>query len=433
VTSTSRRTFSALSVRNFRLFLLGQLISMSGTWMQTVALAVLVLQLTGRGTAVGIAFSLQFLPIMLLAPMAGVVADRVNNRGALICTQVGLGSVVSTLGVLVATGAIEIWMVYVLATALGIVNAFDTTIRQRFVYELVGPEHLTNAVGINGVMVNLARVFGPALGGLLIATVGLAPCFFYNAASFAAAIVGLLLVRSAELHRAPQHSRAEGRVRDGLRYVRATPELLIPLVVLAVIGTLAWELPVSLPLMAKFTFHRGAGMLSAMMTLVSIGGIASGLYVARHPRPTARILCFAAVLLGFAMLLAAAAPSVTLELIAMVPLGAAGLATFAFGQSALQLTTSAHMRGRVMSLFIAGWVGSSAIGGPIIGWIGDHVGARYGLVAGGIGALVPALVCIAYLARQRRSDHERVPDGRPPGIDGSDAPRMAPAETGGVL
>jgi MFS family permease len=336
---------------------------------------------------------------LLLAPVGGAIADRVNNRIALCCTQAMASLLALVLGLLVATDAIQLWMVYVLAAGLGTVNALDIPIRQTFVYAMVGPTELTNAVSINATMTSLARVVGPALGGALISTVGLAACFFYNTASFAAVMVGLVLIRSSELHPRQLASHEERGIRHGLRYVRATRELLIPLVMLALIGTLTWEFPVSLPLLAKFTFHRGAGLFSAMTALFGVGGAAGGLIVAHLNRSSRNALTFAAAGFGLVTLLATVAPSVPLVLIAMVPMGLLGFMTISLSQSIIQLTTDPTMRGRVMALFVMAVVGTSAVGGPIVGLIGDHLGARPALGIGGLAAILAAL--LGYTTRIR--------------------------------
>ncbi len=401
---TSRPTFRALSVRNFRLYMLGMLVSQSGTWMQSVALAVLVLRLTGEGTQVGVVFALQFLPILLIAPLGGMAADRVNNRKALRWTQGLAGTVALTLGVLVATDSARMWMVYVLATALGMVNAFDAPVRQTFVFAMAGPEHLSNAVGLNATVSNCARFIGPAIAGVFIAVVGLAACFVYNALSYVFMVVLLAMIRVDELHvTAGVASREDKRIRDGLRYVLRTPEILVPLSMLALVGTLSSEFPVSLPLFAEFTFDGGPGLFSAMMALQSIGGIAGAIYIAsRTNRPTVTTLAWASLGLGVTMLVASVAPTAPIALVAMVPVGFANLATLTVGMSTLQLSTSGEMRGRVMALFTMAWIGSSAVGGPIVGWIGDHVGARWGLAVGAVAAFVAA--SLGASARLRASE-----------------------------
>ncbi len=249
-----RRTFGSISVRNFRLYFTGQVISVSGTWMQSVAQAYLILYpLHGTGVDVAIATSLQFLPLLLFGPFGGLIADRLDKRKVLYCTQAGAGALAFVLGLLVVTHTVQLWQVYVLAAGLGVVNLFDNPARQTFVFELVGNDLLPNAVSLNSVLINSARVIGPAIGGVLIVTLGVAACFMVNAASYAAVIVALAMMRASELHRRPGVARAKGQVREGLRYVWATPDLRVPLLAMAIVGVFAFNFTVTLPLLAKFT------------------------------------------------------------------------------------------------------------------------------------------------------------------------------------
>ena len=261
-----RRTFRAISVRNYRLYFTGQVISVSGTWMQTVSQAYLILfPLHGTGLDVAIATSLQFLPMLLLGPFGGLIADRLDKRKVLYVTQGTAGILALILGLLVVTHSETLWQIYALSAGLGFVNLFDNPARQTFVSEMVGMELLPNAVSLNSVLMNSARVIGPAIGGVLIITVGVATCFFLNAASFAAVIVALAMMRATELYRRPGVVRAKGQVREGLRYVWTTPDLKIPLISMAIVGVFAFNFTVTLPLLAKFTFHGGAGALQRVL------------------------------------------------------------------------------------------------------------------------------------------------------------------------
>ncbi len=396
--TTARRTFSSFAVPNYRRYALGQLVSLSGTWMQGVAQAWLVLRLTGSGTALGLVTALQFLPVLLLGAMGGVVADRFAKRRILVATQVAAGLLALTLGVLVATDRVELWMVYALAAGLGVVNAVDNPTRQTFVLEMVGPDQLTNAVSLNSVMVNLARVVGPAIAGVLIATLGLAPCFFLNAGSYLAVLVSLASMRSDELRPAPTQPRAKGQLREGLRYVRATPEVLWPLSMMAVVGTLAYEFQVILPLLARYTFGGDAGTYALMTSLMGAGAVVGGLRVASRTKRSAVGLVRAATVFGVVILAAAAAPTLALELVAMVFLGATSITFLSLGNSTLQLATAPAMRGRVMALWAVAFLGSTPVGGPLVGWIGQHVGPRWGLALGGVATLCVALAAYPSLA-----------------------------------
>jgi MFS family permease len=417
------QAFSALAVRNFRVFITGQFVSQCGTFMQTVAVPVLVLQLGGSGTQVGLAFALQYTPMLVLAPVGGLIADRFDNRHALLCTQSASAVQALALAVLTATGAVELWMVYVLAAGLGITNAFDSPIRQTFVFDMVGTDQVRQAVSVNSMATNMARIIGPALSGVLIAVFGITFCFFANAGSFVAVIIGLLLIRSSELTRRPNLARADtGGVRAGLRYVGATRELLVPLVILAAIGTLVWEFPVTLPLLTKFTFHEGVWMFSLMMVLISAGGLIGAYLVGGHVGPGGKSLSIGCFVLAAGMLAAAIAPSVPLAVAVMVPIGAAAIATLATGQTGLQLDTDPAMRGRVMGLFAIAVAGSSAIGGPIVGWICDVAGPRYGILVGSIASAAAGVLGYFTLVRHRRGRH-----AFPVPIAGVDAAEVADA------
>ncbi len=399
------RTFSSLRVRNFRLFVAGQFVSLTGTWMQTVAQALLVLELTGRGTDVGIAFALQYVPLFVLAPVGGVIADRFNKRKVMFCTQGVSGLLALTLAILVVTGTVELWMVYVLAAGLGIVNTIDSPVRLTIVPELVGRDQLTNAVSLNAVMVNLARIIGPALAGVLVATVGLAACFFYNAASFAAVMVSLVFLQTSKMQPAPRIVGSERRVREALVYVRSKPQLLVPLVVLAVVGTFAWEYPVSLPIMAEFAFHGDEGTLAAMTAVLGLGATLGGLGLASRLRPTGRSFVLGVIVFGVAILAVSVAPTFRTALVTLFFMGMGGVMVASQGNATLQLETTPEMRGRVMSLWNMAFNGSTVVGGPLIGWIGDHAGPRYALGIGGVASLL-AGVC-AYPALVGRAPGRR--------------------------
>ncbi len=394
-----RRTVSSLSVRNFRLYFFGQTVSLSGTWMQGVAQAWLVLKLTDSGTALGLVIALQFLPLLLFGPIGGLMTDRFDKRRLLYATQAMAGFLALTLGILVSAGVIRLWMVYALAAGLGCVHAVDNPTRQTFVLEMVGPEELTNAVSLNSVLVNLARVLGPAAAGILIGTVGLGPCFLVNAASYLAVIMALASMRVDELRPSALQPRSRGQLRDGLRYVRSTPALLAPLLMMAVIGTLAYEFQVTLPLMARFTFHGDAGTYGLMTSFMGGGAVVGGLYAAsRRPRSTTA-LSWLAMVFGVVLLGAAFAPTLVLELAALVLVGGVSITFIAVGNTALQLAARPEMRGRVMALWAVAFLGSTPVGGPVVGWVGQHAGPRYGLALGGVATLVAGALAYPSLVR----------------------------------
>jgi MFS family permease len=439
---------SSLRQWNYRLFFAGQLISVIGTWMQTVAQSFLVLDLTHSGTQLGLAIAARFLPVFLFGPLGGVFADRLDKQRVLYVTQTLQGLLAAVFSALIATGAIHMWIVYLLAVALGAVNVFDNPARQSFISEMVPPEDLANAVTLNSVAVNLARVFGAALGGVIAAAIGLSLCFACNAISFGAVLISLVAMRRGELRPARPIARQRGQVRQGLAYVRSTPELLIPLVLIAVVGTLAWEFQVSLPLMANQVFHGGAATYGVMASVMGAGAVAGGLVSAARSRPRARTLCVAAIGWGVAILAAALAPNLPVELVTMLFVGYGSITFNSFAKTTLQLAARPDLRGRVMALWALAWLGSTPVGGPIVGWVGQQAGARWSLVIGGAATLAGGLLALPALTRvdRRRSAapadgslaDESPADGGPaggaeppgPGLTGSAAaPPSSPARS----
>ena len=393
---------ASLSHRNYRLFFLGQLVSQAGTWMQTVAQSFLVLGLTHSGTQLGLTTAARFLPVLLFGQAGGLFADRADKRRVLYVTQASAGLLAAAFAVLTGTHEMRLWTVYVLAVALGFVNVFDNPARQSFISELVPPDDLPNAVTLNSVAMNIARVFGAALGGVVAAVLGLALCFGLNAVSFAAVLASLAAMRAADLFPARRVTREPGQIRQGLHYVRGTPELLIPLVMIAVIGALAWEFPVSLPLMASKVFGGGAAAYGVMASVMGVGAVAGGLVAAGRGRPRASALCLSAIGWGIAILLAAVAPTMPLELAALVFVGYGSITFNSMAKTVLQLAAKPTMRGRVMALWGLAWLGSTPIGGSIVGWIGQDAGARWSLVVGGLPTLLCGLLALPALTRVDR-------------------------------
>ncbi len=282
--AATRRMFRSLRVRNYRLFFFGQLVSLTGTWMQQVGQDWLVLRLTNQALPLGITLALQFAPMLVLGAWAGVVADRLDKRRLLLATQVAMASLALVLGVLTATGAIRLWMVYALALLLGCATAFDMPTRQAFVSEMVGLDHVTNAVGLNSAVFNSARVVGPAVAGVLITAVGIAPAFLINAVSYLAVIAGLLAMDPARLHRLPPVDRAGGQVRAGLRYVWSNRVLRSTIALVAVVGALGLNYRVALPLLARFTFGGDASAYGALASIMAAGAVVGALAAARRGR-----------------------------------------------------------------------------------------------------------------------------------------------------
>jgi MFS family permease len=399
------------------MYFFGQLISVMGTWMESVAQSFLVLGLTHSGTQLGLTLAARFLPILLFGPMGGVFADRRDKRRILYVTQTLAGLVSATFAILIATGSIRLWIVYLLALALGCVNVFDNPARQSFISEMVPAGELPNAVTLNSVSVNMARVFGAALGGGIVALLGVALCFGVNAVSFGAVLVSLALMNKSLLHPARRIAKEKGQVRQGLVYVRSTPELLVPLVMIAVVGTLAWEFQVSLPLMATKVLGGGAGSYGLMASMMGVGAVFGGLVSAARARPRARSLCVAAIGWGIAILGAALAPDMTIELVLMLFVGYGSITFNSYAKTVLQIAAKPEMRGRVMALWAIAWLGSTPVGGPIVGWIGQDFGARWSLVIGGVPTILCGLLAFPVLtAVERRLARERpqVSEPEPP-------------------
>jgi MFS family permease len=397
-------TFRSLKTRNYRLWFVGQTISVSGTWMQSVAQAWLVLKLapgSAEGFDLGLTIALQFLPMMLFGVWGGLIADRFDKRRILYGTQFSAGVLAVVLAVLTATGAVRLWEVFLLALLLGFVNMIDNPTRQSFVVEMVGPDQLPNAVSLNSIVMNGARIIGPAIGGLLIATVGLAVCFEANAASYAAVIAALALMRRKDLHPATLTPRAKRQARDGLRYAWRTKDLRDVLVVVFVTGTLAYNFTVSLALFSKLTFHGGAGVYSLLTSLMATGAVMGGLIVAGRRRPDLKRL--GAVGLGFGAFILAVAlsPSLLLAAVFIVPMGALSIAFIATANSSIQLRVDPAMRGRVMAIYAIGFLGTAPVGGPLIGWISQVTSPRVALSIGAASAIVPCAILLARVLTAR--------------------------------
>ena len=401
----ARLTFRSMSVRNYRLYFAGQLISTTGTWMQSIAQAWLVLQITGSGVALGVTVALQFTPVLLVGAWGGLVADRVDKRRLLVGTQAAAGLLALVLGSVTALGVVQLWMIYVLALGLGAVNALDNPARRAFVVEMVGAEHVSNAVSLSSAMFMAARVIGPAIAGLVIAGFGVSWCFFANGVSYSAAVIAFLAMRQNEFFSVQPVPKRKGQLREGLRYAWSTPALRLVLVLTAVIGTLAFNFQVVLPLLAKQTFSGGADTLGVLYASMSIGSVIGALVSAHEARATRRFVLGAALAFGAALVAAALAPTFALELLVLVPVGAAGIAFTAMANGVLQTETAPEMRGRVAALFTVAFLGSTPIGGPIIGLVSQQLGPRAGLWVGAVATLAVTVVAIAGIRRHREVQH----------------------------
>jgi MFS family permease len=407
---SGRTTFSALSNQNYRLYFFGQMVSISGTSMQNVAMSFLVLQLTNSGTELGLATAARFVPIFVFGPWGGLVVDRLDPRRLLVVTQVLSGVLALSFGILTGTHLIQMWMVYLIAVGLGCVNVFDNPARQTLIGELVPRSLMQNAVALNSVMVNIARVAGAAVGGGVASALGLAWCFDLNAASYAAVVASLMLISAAQMFPAVRQAREPGQVRAGLSYVRKETELLVPLLMVAVVGALAWEFPISLPLLARDEFHGGAGLYGAMTAVMAIGSVVGGLVTASRKEVSQRSLAVASIGWGAAITVAALAPDLPVEFAALVFVGYGSVSFNSLAKTSLQLTTAPIMRGRVMALWGVAWQGSTPIGGPLVGWVGGEFGGRASLIVGGIPTILVGLAALPLLARIDRQRADRRAD-----------------------
>jgi MFS family permease len=395
------KLFSSLGVRNYRLFASGQVVSLTGTWMQRVAQDWLVLNLShNSGTAIGVTTGLQFAPVLFVGLFGGVIADRYPKRRTLVYTQIAMGLIGLWLGLLDVTGAVQLWHVYALAFALGTASAIDAPVRQAFVTELVGPSLLANAVSLNSATFNTARVFGPAIAGLMIASIGTAWVFLVNAGSFLAVIAGLLMMRDAELFVGKRLPRQPRAVRAGLAYVRTRPHLLLPIILVGIVGTLGFNFQITTALLAKNTFHRGAESYGLLSAAFAFGSLVGALWSARRGVPRQRLVYGAAAVFGVLEITVGLMPTFWTFFALLIPCGFATLTFTTATNTSIQLGSSAQMRGRVMALYLLVFLGGTPLGAPLIGWVAQVAGPRWSLLVGGFASTVAALVCGAVMARR---------------------------------
>jgi len=380
-------TFRSLRTRNFRLFFAGQLVSQTGTWAQSVAIIWVVLQLTDDGLALGLATAAQFAPVLVLGAWAGVVADRVDRHRFLLATQLAFAVVALGFVALAFTDRLTLPAIYVLATAFGVVTALDNPARRSLVVEMVAERDVPNAVGLNSALMTGSRVVGPAVGGLLITSAGADWCFAFNAVTYLAVLVALARMDRSALRSPPRVVRAKGQLREGFRYVWRTPELRLPLILLTVIGTLAFEFQVTLPLLAERTFDGGAGTFTLLYSAMSAGSLFGALAVARRTDADTRFLARSALGLAASMGALAVAPNQWLALAAVVPVGVTSIFLISGSNAVIQLRADPSMRGRALALTAVVFLGSTPIGGPIAGAVGEHLGPRAGIALGAIASL----------------------------------------------
>ncbi len=398
----SRGMFRSLRVRNYRIFASGQVVSLTGTWMQRVAQDWLVLELSNSGTALGIVTALQFGPTLLFSLWGGVLADRYDKRRILLAAQTLMATFALALGLLDVTGAVTLWHVYLLAGLLGVASAIEVPVRQSFVVEMVGPDDLPNAVGLNSATFNTARIVGPAVAGVMITAVGTGWVFLANSALTLAVITGLLVMRPGELLRSPPVARARGQLREGLRYVRERSELLLPMLLVAVVGTFGLNFQITMALMAKDEFGRGAASYGLLSTMLAVGSLAGALLSTRRTgRPRQRFLLASACGFGLVEMAVGLMPTYAAVAIALVPAGAAALTFTIAANASVQLAAEPTMRGRVMALYLLCFMGGTPLGAPTIGALADAFGPRTGLIAGGAACAVAAVGLGLLLAWRR--------------------------------
>jgi MFS family permease len=402
-------TFQALAVRNYRLYWTGGVVSNTGTWMQRVAQDWLVLQLTHSGSALGITTGLQFLPFLVSSPYAGLIADRYSKRRLLILTQLSLALTAGVLGVLAVTGVAQAWQVYLLALVFGIGTSFDTPARQSFVVEMVGKEFLPNAVGLNSASFNLGRIVGPGLAGLLIAAFGsgvsaTGAVILLNAASYLAVIASLKAMRSAELRLVQPVQRAKGAVREGLRYVRASPDLVFVFVVAFFAGTFGLNFQMTSALMATGVFHKGAGEYGVLGSIMAIGSLTGALLAARRGYPRRLLLVLSAVAFSVAEIIAGLMPTYLSFAVWLPVLGLTSLTMLNSLQTVVQLSVRPEIRGRVVALYMMTLMGGTPVGAPLIGWVGQTFGARWMLIGGGLVTGLAVLCATRWLVKKEQID-----------------------------
>lgn len=401
VKASARRTFSSLANPNYRKFFLGQTTSLIGTWMQTTAQSWLVFTLTHSATDIGFVVALQTLPVLLLGPYGGVIADRVDKRRLMIVLQSMMGVQAAALAILSIAHDVTYLDVCILAVVLGLNNCFENPSRQAFVLEMVGADNLRNAVSLNSTMNNVARAVGPAIAGVLIAAVGEGWCFALNAVSFIAVVGSLVAMDRTTLNPSKPTARAKGQLLEGFRYVARTPQLAIPLVMMGLVGMLAYEFQVTLPIVAGTVFHGSSAIYGVLMAAMGIGAVIGGLWTAARGKTGVRAMIQASFVFGVCMTFAGLAPALAIELVAMALVGFASVTFLSMANSTLQLNTDPQMRGRVMALWAVAFMGSTPIGGPLIGWITSLLGARVGLGVGAASCFVAGLIGLLALRRIR--------------------------------
>jgi MFS family permease len=396
--------FTALANHNYRIYLTGSFVSNIGTWMQRVAQDWLVLELSGgSGVALGVTTGLQFLPMLLLSPYGGLIADRFDKRQVLKVTQLWLALCAATLGILAITGIAETWHVYLLALLFGVGTAFDNPARQAFVPEVVGAEHLPNAIGLNSAAFHAARIVGPAVAGLVIAAVGSGWAILGNGVTYAAFIAGLILIDARRLKTSPRVERAKRQIRDSLSYVRRRSDLVLVLSIVFFVGTFGMNFQMTSALMAQQEFHRGAEQYGILGTFMAVGSLGGALLAARRRQtPSAAFLVIMAAVFGAVEVVAGLMPTYWTYAAVLPVLGLAALLTLTAANASVQLRVDPAQRGRVMALYMMLLLGGTPIGAPLLGWIGEAFGARWTLIGGGALTIVGVILSVLLVRRRSR-------------------------------
>ncbi|MGI9577546.1 MAG: MFS transporter [Microthrixaceae bacterium] len=403
----SAGTFTSMRERNFRLFFVGQGISQVGNWMTLVAQTLLVLHLTDSGVALGLLAAAQFGPVLLLGPWAGLIADRSDKKKLLLAVQSVSMLQSFALAVLVFTGSPPVWAVYALASVGGVTIAFDNPARRAFVVEMVDTAQVPNAVGLNTTMMTASRIVGPAVAGLLVATAGFGWAFLVDGLSYVAVLVSLFMIRRSELRAVPQAPKGKGQVREGLRYIRSQPALFVPLVMMAAVGTLAFNFSTMLPLLATRSLGGDNGTYTLLFSVLSVGALIGALMAARRVAVTVRTVGWSAVLFGAALLALALSPTLAVAIPVAIVVGVTSVGFLTSSTAIVQLEAEPTMRGRVLAIQGMLFLGSTPIGAPLVGWLSDLMGPRVGVLVGAAGTLLAGAWGLAMAARTPREPLSR--------------------------